>query len=170
LFSCEVPAGGDLRAEVERAIAHAGRVFGAVVAFQAMKTGVYRPERHDGDVTAFPFARWNRSERLLGLPLVIEVAGADVRAESLAEYIDGRMTIVVVIRDASSPAPLVRLITPGTFVMQTGDVRELAALASVDVPAVAAVVSEGCARFVHDPRTVASLGPRISVTHVPANR
>ena len=168
LFTCEVPAGGDLRAEVDRAIAHAGRLFGTVLAFQAMKTGIYRPDRHDPDVEAFPFARWNRSERLLGLPLIVEVSGADVRAESLAGYLDGWVAIVLVIRGTASPVPLVRLITPGTFVMQTGDVAELHAIGAPGGPAVAAVVTDGSARFVHDPRAVSSLGPRLAISHLPA--
>jgi hypothetical protein len=168
LFTCEVPAGGDLRAEVDRAIAHAGRVFGTVLAFQALKTGVYRPDRYDPDIEAFPFARWNRSERLLGLPLVVEVSGADVRAESLAGYVDGWMAIVLVVRGTTSPAPLVRLITPGTFVIQTGDVAELDTIGACGGPAVAAVVNDTSARFVHDPRAARSLGPRLTVAHLPA--
>ena len=168
LFTCEVPGGGDLRAEVDRALAHAGRVFGTVLAFQALKTAVYRPERHDPDIAAFPFARWNRSERLLGLPLVVEVNGADVRAESLAGYIDGGMAIVLVTRGTTSPAPLVRLITPGTFVMQTNDVAELSAVGRCGGPAVAAVVNDGAARFVNDPRAARSLGQRLTITHLPA--
>ncbi len=167
LFTCEVPAGGDLRAEVERAVAHAGRVFGTVLAFQAMKTGVYRAERHDSDVASFPFARWNRSERLLGLPLVVELTGADVRAESLAEYLDGRMTIVLLVRGPSSPAPLVRLITPGTFVIQTAEAGDVESMASLHGPAVAAIVNDGSARFVHDPRVTSALAPRLTVTYLP---
>jgi hypothetical protein len=167
LYTCEVPSGGDLRNSVDRALADAGRVFGAVIAFQALKTGVYRPERHDADVAAFPFAKWNRSERLLGLPLVVEVDGANVRAEALTEYLDGRVTIVLVIRGPSSAAPLARLITPGTFVMQTMDVAELASLASCDGPAIVALVSDGAARFVADPRAARSLQSWLRVTHEP---
>ena len=167
LFTCDIPPGGDFRDTVERTIAHAGRVFGTVLAFQALKTGVYRPERHDADVAAFPFARWNRSERLLGLPLVVEVNGADLRAEALADYLDGRVTIVLVIRGTSSPSPLVRLITPGTFVMQAMDPAELVSLSSCDGPAIAALVSGAAARFVADPRAARSKQPWLRVTHVP---
>ena len=167
LFTCDTPPGGDLRDNIERTIANVGRVFGAVLAFQALKTGVYRPERHDTDVAAFPFARWNRSERVLGLPLVVEVDGADVRAEALAEYLDGRVTIVLVIRGSSSPVPLVRLITPGTFVIQATDVAELAPLSICGGPAIAALVSDEAARFVADPRAAGSMQPWLRVTHVP---
>jgi hypothetical protein len=167
LFTCDVPDGGDLHAEVERAIANAGRVFGAVLAFQALRTGVYRSERHDADVVAFPFARWNRSERLLGIPLVVEVDGADVRAEALTDYLDGRMAIVLVIRGTSSPAPLVRLITPGTLVLQAADVAELASPSRFDGPVIAALVSGVAARFVADPRAPQSMQPRLRITHLP---
>ena len=167
LFVCEVPPGGDLRAQVDRALAQAGRVFGVVLAFRALKTGVYRPERHDEDVAAFPFARWNRSERLLGIPLVVELDGADVRAETLADYVDGRVAIVLVIRGASTPAPLARLITPGTLVVQTTDVAELALLSTSDTPAIAALVPDGAARFVHDPRPERLTPTRLRVTSLP---
>jgi hypothetical protein len=167
LFTCEVPAGGHLHAEVERAIAHAGRVFAAVLAFQAIKSGTYRADRHDEDVRAFPFSKWNRSERLLGTPLVVEVDGADARAEGLADYADGRMAIVLVIRGPSAPAPLVRLITPGTLVVQATDVAELRPLVTCDGPAMAALVSADAARFTHDPRAALSMRARLRVTHTP---
>jgi hypothetical protein len=168
LFTCDVPPGGDLAGEVDRALARAGRVFGAVLAFQALKTGVHRPERHDADVDAFPFARWNRSERLLGFPLVVEVDGADAHGDALAAFADGRMAIVLVIRGASSPAPLVRLITPGTLVVQTSDVAELSRLSSSDAPAVAALVPATAACFVHDPRAGGALQSRLRVAQLPA--
>jgi len=169
LFTCEVPAGGDLHAEVERAIAQGGRVFAAVTAFQAVKSGTYRTDRHDEDVRAFPFAKWNRSERVLGMPLVVEVDGADARAEGLADYADGRMAIVLVIRGGSTPAPLVRLITPGTLVVQATDVAELQPLPTFDGPAIAALVSADAARFAHDPRAARSMQGRLRVTHMPLN-
>lgn len=169
LFTCEVPVGGNLHADVDRAISHAGRVFAAVVAFQAIKSGTYRAERHDEDLKAFPFARWNRSERLLGFPLVVEVDGADAHAEGLADYADGRMAIVLVVRGTSTPAPLVRVITPGTFVMQTNDVAELSTLAGYDGCAIAALVPPTTTRFIHDPRAVRTTQARLRVTYVPVD-
>ncbi|HTL34744.1 MAG TPA: hypothetical protein VL326_16565, partial [Kofleriaceae bacterium] len=169
LFTCDVPAGGNLHSDVERAIAHAGRVFGAVTAFQAIKTGTYRAERHDDDVRGFPFSKWNRSERLLGLPLVVEVDGADAHAEGLADYIDGRMAIVLVIRGSSTPAPLVRLVSPGTFVVQTNDVSGLGVLATCEAPVVAALVPANATRFIHDPSAARSMQARLRVTYVPAD-
>jgi len=167
LFTCEVPPGGDLRRAVDDALAQAGRAFGAVLGFQAVKTGVYRPERHDADIITFPFARWNRSERLLGLPLVVEVNGADVRAEELAQFLDGRVAIVLVVRGESTPAPLVRLLTPGMLVIQASDVAELSTLTTHDGPAVAAMLAPNAARFTHEPRAGRSLRERLAVRSTP---
>jgi len=168
LFTCEVAPGSDVREAVDRAIAQAGRVFGAVLAFQALKTGTYRPERHDAGVLAFPFAQWNRSERLLSLPLVVEVDGADLRADAFTDYLDGRVAIVIVVRGACSPAPLVRLVTPGTLVVQASDVAELRLLADLDGPALAALVPTDAARFVHDPRAGDTLHARLRVVAIPS--
>ena len=168
LFIADVPSGADLRSVVDAALAHAGRVFGAVLAFQELKTGAYRPERHEADILAFPFARWNRSERLLAVPLVVEVDGADLRAEALAEFLDGRIAITLVVRGASTPAPLVRLITPGTVVVQGFDVPDLQPLRAFEGPAIAALVPTTAARFVHDPRAGRSLPPRLIVTSLPS--
>jgi hypothetical protein len=168
LFVCEVAPGGDVREAVDRAIAQAGRVFGAVLAFQALKTATYRPERHDAGVLAFPFAQWNRSERLLSLPLVVEMDGADLRADAFSDYLDGRVAIVIVVRGACAPAPLVRLVTPGMLVVQTSDVAELRLLKDHDGPAIAALVPTEAARFVHDPRAGHTLHARLRVTATPS--
>jgi hypothetical protein len=168
LFTCEVAPGGDMREAVDRAIAQAGRVFGAVLAFQALKTGTYRAARHDAGVLAFPFAQWNRSERLLSLPLVVEVDGADLRADACSDYLDGRVAIVVVVRGACSPAPLVRLVTPGMFVIQAADVAELRLVANHDGPAIVALVPPDAARFVHDPRAGQTLHARLRVAAIPS--
>jgi hypothetical protein len=49
------------------------------------------------------------------------------------------------------PAALVRCVTPGTFVLQTTDGSGLDRLAGFDGPAIAALVPEGAAVFMHDP-------------------
>ena len=168
LFVCDVAPGGDVRETVDRAIAHAGRVFGVVLAFQALKTGTYRPERHDAGVLAFPFAQWNRSERLLSLPLVVEIDGADLRADAFTDYLDGRVAIVVVVRGACAPAPLVRLVTPGMLVVQASDVAELRLVANHGGPAIAALVPSDAARFVHDPCAGQTLQTRLRVAAIPS--
>ena len=167
LFACEVPAGGDLREVVAAALADAGRAFGAALAFQALRTGVYRGEQHEPLLHAFPFARWNRGERLLAPPLVIEVDGADLRAGALAEFLDGRQQLVLLVRGACTPAPLVRLVTPGIFVLQAAAETELEALAAFDGPGVAALVPTPAAHFAHDPLGGSARGRLLTITHVP---
>lgn len=168
LFTCNVPSGGDLRDAVDAAFAEAGRAFGAVLAFQAAKTKTWRADHHAGLMKRFPFGRWNRAERQLAPPLVVEVDGADLRGEQLADFLDGHVRLVVVVRGASAPAPLAGLITPGLLVMQTDDVADLAAVAAADAPAIAALIPEGAARFVHTPHAGASLRDRLHMTHLPA--
>jgi hypothetical protein len=168
LFTCAVPSGGDLRDTVDAALGEAGRAFGAVLAYQAAKTKTFRADHHAGLMKRLPFGRWNRAERLLAPPLVVEVDGADLRGEQLADFLDGHVRLVVVVRGACAPAPLARLITPGLLVMQTSDVTELALVAEADAPAIAAVVPEGAARFVHTPQAGASLRERLRIAHLPA--
>ncbi|HEU4563762.1 MAG TPA: hypothetical protein VFS05_03895 [Gemmatimonadaceae bacterium] len=161
LFTCEVPGGGDARAVVEAALAEVGRAFGAAIVFRAVKAGVHHAEQHESCLRAFPFRRWNRGERLIAPPLVVCVDGADLHAAALAEYLDGRQKIVFVVTEPSTPAPLVRLVTPGLFVLQTDAPAELARLAAADGPGVAALLPETAARFVHDP-----CGGGLEVTHL----
>jgi len=167
IVAVEVPPGGDLRRAAVDALAGAGRAFGAALAVQHARGGWYRSAEHDALLLAFPFAEWNRAERRLAPPLVIQVDGADLRAAALADLLDGAVKIVLLVRGPCAPAPLVRLVTPGTFVMQTGDVADLARVAACDGPAVAALVPEGAACFVHDPAAAAAA--RLTVSHLPAD-
>jgi hypothetical protein len=164
LHVVDVPEGERLGDAVERALARIGRAFGAARAVASVRSGNYRFADHARSLGAFGFARWTRAERLLAPPLVVQVSGADLSAPVLAEFLDGRVKIALVVIGPCSPAPLARLITPGTFVMQTGDTERLKRLAAFDGPGVAALVPEGCARFVHDP---AAQGPRLVVEHMP---
>lgn len=163
LFLCEVMAGGDLHDTVESALAQVGRAFGAALVFQSVKAGVYRPEQHEVHLRAFPFRRWNRSERMIAPPLVVGLQGAELHAGALAEYLDGRQKVALVVDGPSTPAPLARLITPGTFVLQTDTPADLARLAAADAPGVAALLPPSAARFAHDPAA-----RRLEVTHLRA--
>jgi hypothetical protein len=96
------------------------------------------------------------------------VNGADLRADALAEYLDGRQKLVLLVRGACTPAPLVRMVTPGIFVLQAAAETELAGLAAFDGPGVAALVPEPVARFAHDPLGDDTGGRRLTVTHLPA--
>lgn len=168
-FACDLPVGGDLRHAVHDALEEAGRAFGAALAFQAARTGAYDPEAHDACLDAFPFARWNRAERLIAPPLVVSLDGADLHADALAGFLDGQVKFVLVVRGPVTPAPLVRLVTPGTFVAQTTDEAELARAVAFDGPAVVAVVPETAARFVHDPAAGRTLADRLRVTWLPTD-
>ena len=64
LFSARVEPGGDLYAEVDRALADAGRAFGAARVFELARAGQYVAADHDPMLSAFPFRRW--SSRWMG--------------------------------------------------------------------------------------------------------
>ena len=150
LFVCDVQPGADLRASVFVSLGELGRAFGAVLAFRAAVTGRYDATRHAAALRSFPFALWNRAERAIGVPLVVRVAGADLCAEALAEYLDGQQQVVLVVEGPCAPAPLARLVSPGVLVLQTS--ADLGPLLTFDGPAIVALVPEGSAEFIADPR------------------
>lgn len=167
LFLADVSPGRDLRAAVAHALEEIGRAFGAVRTFELTRAGRSAHEAHGRSLGSFPFTRWSRGERRLAPPLVVTVDGGDLRVGGLAEFLDGTQQIVLVVRGECAPAPLVRLITPGTFTMQTNDPADLVRLTSWDGPGVAALVPDGAARFVHDPAGGAALWQRLTVSHLP---
>lgn len=148
LLEAEVPAGGTLRDSVAAVLAGVGRVFAAARAFEALRGGRFREAEH-GD--GLPYERWSRAERLLAPPVAVRVPGRGLRAEALAEFLDGAQKIVLDVRGDCPLAPLVRLVTPGVFVLQTADGTGLDRFAQWAGPGVAALVPEGSARFAHDP-------------------
>ena len=162
-----VPAGGDLRQTVDAALADVGRAFGAAHVFRAVKAGSYQADEHEPMLRGFPFARWGRAERELAPPLVVQVAGADLLAENISEYLDGQARLVFVTNGAASPAPLVRVLSPGTLVIQASDAAALERLSGFNGPAVVALLPEESARFVHDPRGGPRLDERLSITYLP---
>ena len=167
LFRVRVERGADLHAAVERALADAGRAFGAARLANLARSSQYRPEEHDALLEAFPFRRWSRAERQIAPPLVIEVAGSDMLVAGLGAYLDGAQSFVLLVEGHAPPAPLARLVAPGVFVMQTDDAGALTRLAEVNAPAVAAVMPSEAALFVHTPADAHGLG-RLEVKHVPS--
>jgi len=165
LFTCDVPSGGDTRREVDEALAEIGRAFGAALVFQAARTGVYRPEQHDGLLRVFPFRRWNAAERRLAPPLVVTVDGDDLHAAALADYLDGAQLLVLLVRGRCTPAPLARVLTPGLLAVQGNDPTVLARLAAAPGPAIALLSDAPIAHFVHDP--AAADGHRLQVSRWP---
>lgn len=162
-----VPPGGDLRLVVGRALADTGRAFGAVRAFELVRAGGRRVEEVATEPDGLPYARWSRGERRLAPPLVVTVDGADLRAECLAEFLDGRQKLVLAVRGACAPAALARLITPGTFVLQTTDATGLDRLAAWDGPGIAALVPDTAARFTHDPTAGPEPWDRLTIAFLP---
>jgi hypothetical protein len=167
LFRTELHAHSDLHLVVAHALSSVGRAFGAAQAVELIRSGRWDPEAHSALLEPFPFRRWNRAERQIAPPLVVELDGAALHAGGLAEFLDGAQKVVLIVREPAPPAALARLVTPGVFVMQTADPAELARAGAFDGPAVAALVPETAARFVHDPAAGDTLAARLTVQHWP---
>lgn len=167
-FVVAVSAGDSLRVAIARALARLGRAFGAAAVAELVRGGRYEPERHDSVLEAYPFERWSKTERTHAPPLVVTVEGSDLRAGALAELLDAGTRLVLLVRGATTPAPLVRLVTPGTLVMQTRELGDLARLASAEGPAIAAVFEQEAAFFRHDPAAGRAAWQRLTITHRPA--
>lgn len=168
LMVVHVPPGGSVREEVAAALASLGRAFGAARLFDLARSGRARAEEHGPLLTGLPFRRWNRTERSLAPPLVVFVNGPDCFAEGLAEFLDGAFKVVLVVRGDAPLAPLARLVTPGTFVLQTSAEEDLARLGEAWGPGIAALVPETAAHFMHDPAAGKEPWDRIAITSLPA--
>lgn len=167
LFVARVPKGGDLAAAVSRLLAEAGRAFGAARTAELARTGRFRTEDHRSWIDHFPPALWSRREKEIAPPLVVRLDGIDLRAGGLADLLDGRQKLVLLVDGAAPPAALVGCVTPGVHVLQTDDPEQLARVADVDGPSISAVVPAGCARFEHTPGPEGPVGLRLSVMHLP---
>ncbi len=167
-FALDLAPGEGLYQAAATLLGDFGRAMGAARVVDAARSGRYRPAEHDRYLRAFPFGQWSQAERLLGPPIVIALDGADLRPAGLAEFLDGNVKIVLIARGETSPAPLVRLITPHAFVAQTDDPAVIARLGKTDGPGVVALMPPHSARFVHDPAAGAALGQRLTVGEVPS--
>lgn len=167
VFRVEVKSGARLGDAVSARLSEAGRAFAAGRVAGMATMGSLNNSKNNKLLGPLRFANWNTSERQLAPPLVVEIDGADLRAGELAEFLDGNMKIVLVVRGESSPAPLARLVTPSTFVLQTSDETGFERFAAFEGPAVAALVPENAARFVHDPAAGQGAGDRLDVIHLP---
>ena len=166
LFVVDVAPGLKLGIALDAALAEVGRAFGAVMLAEAVRGGRYTPD-HDRLLQSHEFRSWNRAERRFAPPFVVLVDGADLQSGALMDFTDGREKIVLVVRGASPPAPLARCISPGTFVLQTVDGSGLDRVASFNGPAVAAIVPDGAAVFMHDPLAGREPWQRMTVKHMP---
>lgn len=167
LYVVDVPPDGGLSQAVARALAEIGRVFGAARIIAQIRAGRYRYSNHARGLGSFPFRDWSRTERRMVPPLLVMVDGRDLHAIELAGFLDGAMKLILLVHGQCPPAPLVRLIMPQTFVVQTTDIADLGRLLAWDGPGIAAMVPSSAARFVHDPKAGIELWERLSVTHVP---
>lgn len=147
LYLAKVRPGGDLRDTVRDALARAGRAFGAGRAVAGARAGGEPVDYESG----FDPAAWNRAERGVAPPLVVELDGADLRPAGLADYLEGSQAIVLLVRKPAPPAALARLVAPGTLVVQTADGDGIEALRDWDGPAIVAVLPKGAATFRYTP-------------------
>jgi hypothetical protein len=167
LHRVAVESGGNLRDAVAGGLARAGRAFGAARTVETALRGQENPGFTGDSAEGFPVKLWNRAEHDIAPPLVVEVEGKDLAVGGLSEFLDGTQKIVLAVDEPAPPAALVRLITPGVMVIQTDDPADLARLGETDGPGIAALLPEGCARFVHDPSAGATLDERLEVTSLP---
>lgn len=168
-FVAEVPSGDSLRVVVARAFTRTGRAFGAANAADLVRAGRYEPERHDRMLESYPYEWWSKIEREHAPPLVVSVDSADLRAGALAELLDVGTRLVIVVDGPSTPAPLVRLVTPGTLVMQTKEADALRRVADSAGPAIAALFDHEAALFTHDPLAGAAVWQRLTIHWLPSN-
>lgn len=166
-YVLNLASGESLYGRTTDLLAELGRAMGAARVADAARHGRHEPADHDRWLAAFPFGSWSQAERAVAPPVVIEVDGADLRPAGLAEFLDGVARVVLVVRGATSPAPLVRLVTPRTFVAQTTDEAVVARLASWNGPGIVGLMPEGTARFVHDPSAGTALAARLVVSDMP---
>jgi hypothetical protein len=168
LFHVEVKAGGDVTSAVSARLEEAGRAFAAArLAALASKRQSSRETSQSLAIDGFGFSRWTAGERRLAPPVIVSVSGGDVRVGGLADLLDGAQKIVLIVDGECPPAPLARLITPNTLVVQTDSVERLERLGAWQGPAVAAVLPASAARFVHDPAGGSSSWQRLTVEYLP---
>ena len=167
LFRVIVEPGSDLRDAVGSRLSELGRAFGAARVVELATRGLYRASEHAALLQGYPFERWSPVQRAVAPGLVVRVEGGDLRAAGLADFLDGSLKLVLVVQREAPPAALVRLISPGIFVMQTAEASDLAHFVAFDGPGAAALVSATAARFRHDPAGGPRVADRMTVVELP---
>lgn len=151
LFVLKLAEGSNLGSQVEERLAVIGLAFAAARVTDLAKRGMYREEEHGSMLEGLDYANWSRAERALAPGLVIELAGADFAPAQVAPYLDRGMKMVFVVDGDAPAAAMSRLVTPGVFIQQASGDSPLGAFSEFEGIAVAALLPEGCAEFVHDP-------------------
>jgi hypothetical protein len=167
LFHVAVGPSESLASAVRRAFADVGRVSGAGRVVELCRRGKYDEGEHASLLQSFPYDRWRSPERRIAPPLIVAVPGDRLQVGGLADFLDAAQRIILVVEGPCPPAALVRLVTPGTLVLQRTSVDALDALSAFDGPAVAAIVPEGAAEFIHDPRAGDAVWTCLDVMSVP---
>lgn len=170
LFHAKVDVDGYLRGGIVSVLAKAGTAFGAARCVEWALHDIAPMDTSKDVLESFPPTLWNRAEKSCSPPVVVEVDGQDLKVGSIGELMSGNQKVVLVVNGKAAPAPLVRLITPGVTVIQTDDPAELAALGANEGPGVAALMPEGCAKFIHSPAAGQSLSDRLTVGFVPEEK
>lgn len=169
-FVVDVQAGASPAAAIRARMTTLGSAFGAATLVELVRRRTYDPVQHGLPFEGHPFEKWTAAERKLAPPLVIRLDGRDLDAFELAPLIDGCVRLILLVDEPSPPAPLARLVSPGVFVAQSGDMKAVERVKDFDGPAVVAVMNGTEARFVHDPRAGSAMWQRIEVTHMPNAR
>jgi hypothetical protein len=155
---------------IANALARWGSAFGSALVVDLIRLGQYVASQHDRLAEVWPFEHWSRAHRQAAPPIVAVVSASDLRGADLSEFLDGAQHIVLVIDGECAPGCLVRYITPGTLVLQTSDERGFDRFAAYEGPAIAAIVPETAARFLHDPDAGTALWQRLTIWQRPAGR
>jgi hypothetical protein len=163
LFEVAVPLGADAAASVTAQFAVIGRAFAAARVATAACAGGASDLDEAAALDSFPFSEWSTTERSLAPPVIVTLHGRDLLAGAFAPLLDGRQKLLLIVEGPCAPAPLVRLITPGTLVVQAHDFEELQILDRWRGAAVGALVPDSAVRFVHDPAAGSEAWQRISV-------
>jgi hypothetical protein len=166
-FVVDVPQDGHLRFAVASALADLGRAFGAVATIELARAGRFETNAHAGLIDGLAFDRWGKAERNAAPPLIVRVNHQELHAGALADFLDGAVHIALVVDGPCAPAPLVRLVTPGTLVLQTTDTTGVDLFSKFDGPAVMALVPSSAACFIHDPNGGRSAWQRLRVWNRP---
>jgi hypothetical protein len=166
-FVVDVPAGGSASEAIQSRLTSIGAAFGAGAVVELVRRRAYDPLQHGAFLQGRPFSNWSAGERKLAPPLVVRLQGRDVDPFALGPFMDGCLRLVLVVDEPCAPAPLARLISPGVFVAQTNDAKVLDKLSDLEAPAIIAIMNDGEARFVHDPRAGLVMWQRIQVTRMP---
>jgi hypothetical protein len=166
-FVLTVSEGGDVSAAVGKALARFGRAFGAAELAKQARMGGGGTDAAVDRLSSYPAAEWRIRERELAPPLVVSTSGSGLDLAGLRNLLEGSQIIVLLAEGSCPPAPLAPLLSPGVFLLQTTNADELSELSGIQGPAVIAVLPEGAAEWVHDPRGGETLAARLTVRALP---